>query len=133
MTDAHQSIKTQKGNPAPRAPHQHHRVSAFSLLQNNAVFQERALRLLPSLGEPESCLDSAVLVTGGHGGPRTSERRARLSAPRPRGGCREESERERKRVRRRRRGRKMQGRKGTQGASFYRISIHRITAEMPNG
>lgn len=26
----------------------------------------------------------------------------------------------------------MEGRRGTQGASFYRISIHRITAETPN-
>lgn len=29
-------------------------------------------------------------------------------------------------------GREMEGRRGTQGASFYRISIQRITAETPN-
>lgn len=74
VTDAHQYIKTQKGAPA-RAPQQHHRVSAFPPVENYAVFQQQGLGLLPSLGQPDyraGCLDSAVLVTGGHGGPRTS-------------------------------------------------------------
>lgn len=91
VTDARQSIEAQKGNPPSRAHHQHHHVSPFSWKrQNNAVFQEQALGVLPSLEKPEAgtgSLVSAVLLIGGHRGLYESKRRARLSAQRPRGAA----------------------------------------------
>lgn len=92
MTDAHQSIEAQKGNPPSRAHHQHHRVSAFcrkvKRKNNNAVFQEQADGVLPTLGKLEpgtGGVVSAVPPSGGHRGLGECERRARLSTQRPRG------------------------------------------------
>lgn len=54
MTGVHQSIDAQKGNPPSPTHHQHH-VPPLSISRwkwkHNAVIQEQARKLLPSLGE----------------------------------------------------------------------------------
>lgn len=129
MTDVHQSTDAQKGNPPSRAHHQHRPLSLSCWkLENNAVFQEQALGVLPSLGELEAWtgrLGSAVPLVRGHRGPDECERRARLSAPTPRGSA----------ARRRRGGETRRGRDGweerTGDTSLKHINIQRLTAELP--
>lgn len=92
VTDAHQSTDAQKGNPPSWALHQHHHppllfpppVSGWEW-QNNAVFREQAVGVLPVLGElgagagagPVVNADPSVM--GGHRGSSRTERQTRLS------------------------------------------------------